>query len=106
MRSQNRATPTPKVMPGTATGSTARYARICRLGILVRCVVQEITMPIVVDTVAAINEMSRLFCSVTRTSSELHKYWKFTHVKRPDQVKVENAAAISTSIGAIMVKKQ
>src|SRR3954454_23957401 len=106
MRSQNKATPTPKAMPGTATGSTAKYSRICRLGILVRCVVHEMTMPIAVATVAAMSEMSRLFCSVERTSSEVHRYWKFTQVKRPDHVNVEKAAPIRTRIGATMVKKQ
>ena len=76
------------------------------MGIVVRCVVHEMTMPITVATVAAMSEISRLFCSVERTSSEVHRYSKFTDVKRPDQVKVENAAPIRTMIGAMMVKKQ
>ena len=63
-------------------------------------------MPMMVDSVAAISAISRLFCSVSRTSWEVQRYSKFSIVKRPDHVKVEKAAPIRTTIGAMMVKKQ
>ena len=63
-------------------------------------------MPMNVDAVAAISAISRLFCSVMRTSREVHRYSKFSDVKRPDQVKVEKAAPTRTMTGAMMVKKQ
>src|ERR1043165_7887806 len=106
MRIQNSATPTPKAMPGTATGSIARYSSKWRFGIRVRCVAHEIAMPITVETVAAMSEMIRLFRKVARTSSDVQRYSKFAIVNRPDQVNVEKAAATRTRIGAMIVRKQ
>src|ERR1700681_1635408 len=85
MLSHKNITPTPKAMPGTDTGSSTTYSRICRPAIRVRAERYAMAMPRMVAMVAEQIEIQTLLYRVNQTSLDPIIPFTFASVNLPDQ---------------------